>query len=186
MTPKGEGKEQPGSHGVTQEGPARERMPRAKAVGRGRAGNVPATGSRAAPLAPASRAKCQVQGWDLARGQWLHDRGQVSTARRPSRSRTADGSGLSPASPPPRAPTLAAATPTPSVIPTGKRGEKTRVWERSSPVQASRRASRRRGRLGTACEAGAAALPRSHHTAPARLIYGPRWGHGRSGRESGL
>lgn len=122
VTPKGERKQQPGSHRVTQEGPTRERTPRAKATGRERAGNVPAIGSRSAQLAPTSRDECQVQGWNSAQGQGQHERGQVSAARRPSRSLTADGPGRSPA--PPRAPTLAAATPPPNIVPTGKTGKR--------------------------------------------------------------
>lgn len=77
----------------------------------------------------------------------------------------------------PYTPTLRAATPPPNTAPTGKAGKDIirhtgtgpRVWERCSQVGASRKASRRRGHLGTHTRwAGTAALPPTHLAAPTR------------------
>lgn len=69
------------------------------------------------------------------------------------------------------APPPEAAAPTPNMVPTQVRGLRSQVWEKPSPVRASRRTSHRRGHPGTARKVGAAQLPLSRHVvaAPAYL-----------------
>lgn len=155
-------------------------------MSRERAGNILATGSRSAQLVHLPcRDQCQGQIWDFTprtmpawerskKDSTIGVKRSGTSERCKQWSLTADPTGLSPM--PPCAPPQKLLS-APNTVPTGKVGKRQHQTQKTLGLRhgkeppkvgggACRRASCRRGHLGTALNAGAVALPLSRRAAP--------------------